>query len=108
MKTDVVHPGTQHAFRLAIELNRRSILAGLYTGFAITSDGRLNLLYKNLPKIWQRRLSNRRLDGVGASQVHLHPLLEGGTVFCLGWVHDDQRLLNWRNRIFQELTRDDD
>lgn len=62
----VVHPGTQHAFRLATELHRRKLLAGLHTGFGIPAGGRLRSLYASLPAGWQRRLGNRCWIGAKA------------------------------------------
>ena len=101
MKVAVIHPGTQHAFRLATELHQRSLLEGLYTGFAVGKGGPLANAFGAIPAQLRRKISNRSVEGLPSDRIHLQPMLEAATVWALNWVKDDQRLLFHRNRLFQ-------
>ena len=72
----VVHPGTQHAFQLAIELHRLNALAGLHTGFAAAKGGVWEALI-DAPLFPLRRLvSNRRVRGVPVKLLKMQVGLE--------------------------------
>src|SRR5207302_2465393 len=101
MKALVVHPGTQHAFRLATELHRLNALLGLHTGIAFPSGGFLDRTVNYLPAELQRRIANRRIPDLPHEVVRLQPLRELAIVNLTGHVSDDQRLLHWRNEHFQ-------
>ena len=106
MKVTVIHPGTQHAFRLATELHQRSLLQELHTGFAVGQGGMLAGIFDSIPNHLRPKISNRRVEGLPNDRIHLQPLLEGATVLSLSWVRDDQRLLFRRNRLFQKRIPD--
>jgi Glycosyltransferase Family 4 len=101
MKALVVHPGTQHAFRLATELHRLNALFGLRTGIAFPSGGFLDRAVSHLPAEWQRRIANRRIPDLPHELVRLQPLRELAIVNLTGHVSDEQWLLHWRNEHFQ-------
>lgn len=101
MRALVVHPGTQHSFRLAVELNRLNALSGLHTGFAVGSGGTLEWVCDYLPAYLQRRVSNRRIKEMHHSLVHLQPALEWAALAAISQSANDQGVLHWRNERFQ-------
>ncbi len=101
MKALVIHPGTQHAFRLATELHRQNALIGLHTGIAFPSGGFLDRAVNCLPPEWQRRIANRRIPDLPHELVRLQPFRELAIVNLTGHVSDEQWLLHWRNEHFQ-------
>ena len=104
MKALVVHPGTQHAFRLATELHRLDALAGLHTGFAIPANGWLEFTCAALPAAWQRRVSNRRIEEVPHSLVHLQPVRQALELAGAACNLNDQRVWHWRYERFQRAV----
>ena len=101
MRALVVHPGTQHSFRLAVELHRLSSLLGLHTGFAVASGGALQQICNALPLYWTKRVANRRVDDLSHGLVHLQPVLELAALARIRGSSTDQRVLHWRNERFQ-------
>ena len=101
MKALVVHPGTQHAFRLATELHRHNALLGLHTGIAFPSGSFLDRAVSYLPAEWRRRIANRRIPDLPHELVRLQPLRELATVNLIGRMRDEQSILHWRNEHFQ-------
>jgi len=69
MFVSVIHPGTQHAFRIAEELFCRQLLFGFWTsvGFANT-DWRLKFLERLAPKL-RRKLDNRVSKVIGSEAI---------------------------------------
>src|SRR2546430_4569148 len=65
----LLHPGTQHSFRLAGELHRRGVLSRFSTGYAWFSPSLIEPLWQTLPRFLQRRLASRRLVGVAKEKV---------------------------------------
>ena len=101
MRALVVHPGTQHAFQLAAELNRLNMLSGFHTGFAMASGGALERVCNFLPQSLQRRVANRRIEELPHSLVHLQPILEGVAIARFRQSGNEQGAMNWRNERFQ-------
>lgn len=97
----VVHPGTQHVFYLATELNRLGALTGLHTGFAAGHGSVLEGVIKSSAFPFRRRLSNRLAMGVPVGLLQLQIGLE------LAWQvrrfvsGEGQALYHWRNERFQ-------
>lgn len=95
MKVLVCHPGTQHAGKLAVMLQRQNSLGGFVTGFRPRPDSFL-----------ARRL---RLSGLRSLEESLAPVttqIRAPEVFgklaqCLGW--KGERLMRARNAWFQKL-----
>ena len=101
----VVHPGTQHAFRLATELHRLDALAGLHTGFAAGAGGGWERVIRRFPLGLRRFVSNRMAGGVPARFVHLQVGLElASQVRLRRAVGDGQGVLHWRNERFQRAV----
>ena len=105
MKALVVHPGTQHAFRLATELHRLDALAGLHTGFAAGAGGGWERVIRRFPLGLRRFVSNRMAGGVLARFVHLQVGLELASQVRLRRAGGDgQGVLHWRNERFQRAV----
>lgn len=101
MRTLIVHPGTQHSFRLAVELYRLNRLLRLRTGFAIPAGGALDRAYGAAPRSIARRVANRRVSELPRQLVGIRPVYE---MIALGGIRsglDSQHLLHWRNARFQ-------
>ncbi len=98
----LVHPGTQHSYRLARELDDRGKLLAFHTGFAIRSSGILGRSCQHLPEALRRRLAGRRLDGLGDGKLKLHPFgeLTGLLQSKLGHGRSED-VLHRRNERFQ-------
>jgi glycosyltransferase involved in cell wall biosynthesis len=95
----LVHPGTQHSFRLARELASRDLLSGFWTGFALHRDG---LLFSALKHFSRHTLSSRVLDDVPRRSLHTRPWIELLAQAALRAGNDPQRTMHRRNRRFQK------
>ena len=104
----VLHPGTQHAFRLATELHRLGRLRKFHTGFAATGDGIWATLIGYLPIALKRLIMNRLVEELPAELVTNHLSIE------LVWqarqmkYGPGQLLIHWRNEIFQRQIANKD
>lgn len=107
MKALVVHPGTQHSFRLARELCSRNALAGFYTGLAFTSGGIIDRVMRCMPHTWQRKIANRRIDGVASRLLHTKPLIELRALWQLRAGKATDAVFFNRNERFQRLVQQD-
>jgi glycosyltransferase involved in cell wall biosynthesis len=99
----LAHPGTQHAPRLAGELDRRGLLAGYWTGigFAENSAGaRFARLAKGWPGL--RGLRSRIIPGLDRTRLHRVPGPELAALVQLKWGSDGETVIHERNRRFQE------
>jgi glycosyltransferase involved in cell wall biosynthesis len=65
----LVHPGTQYAYRLAIQLHRKGLLYKFVSSFVIVTQSRSFTLLKWLPASLKRQISNRLLDCVPSANV---------------------------------------
>jgi alpha-maltose-1-phosphate synthase len=101
MKALVVHPGTQHSFQLVRQLQRHGSLSRFWTGFGYIPDSKLGRFVECLPTRFQRRLSNRRLDGVPNENLRTRPLTELRAQLRLRAGHDSQTVMLERNAAFQ-------
>ena len=99
----LAHPGTQHSFRLAEQLQRHGRLDLFHTSLAVSGNLAAGDLSRILPNWAYSVLQNRILSGVPKEKVETHPF---GDVVCYlkqkfnG--RDLQGVLHWRNRRFQE------
>jgi starch synthase len=113
MKALVVHPGTQHAFHLAGQLQRHGCLSRFWTGFAYVPDTMLGRWVGNLPLALERRIAGRRLNGVPAEKLCTQPRVDLRALRQLRAGHDEQTVMFERNATFQrriptkELTDSD-
>src|SRR5258708_5075583 len=101
MKALVVHPGTQHSFQLVRQLQRHESLSRFWTGFGYIPDSNLGRFVECLPAEFQRRLSNRRLDGLPTENLRTRPLTELRALLRLRAGHDSQSVMFERNAAFQ-------
>jgi alpha-maltose-1-phosphate synthase len=101
MRTLLVHPGTQHSFRLASQLQRHGILNRFCTGFAFVPNSLLGHCIQHLPKGIRNSLSNRRLDGVSIEKLRSWPYVEWRALRRLRAGEDFQRVMFERNAAFQ-------
>jgi len=104
MRVLLAHPGTQHARRLAAELERHGLLGEFWTGIALAADGfaagavgRL----RSLPRF--KGLSNRIVPGVPAARLRRLPWNEIRAIARLSRGGGDSlRVIHERNLRFQE------
>src|ERR1700719_4435231 len=108
MKALVVHPGTQHSFQLVRQLQRHGSLGRFWTGFGYIPDSKLGRLVECLPAQFERRLSNRRLDGLPAEHLRTRPLTELRALLRLRAGHDSQAVMFERNAAFQRDIPDEE
>ena len=101
MRALVVHPGTQHAFRLAGQLQRHGCLSRFWTGFAFVPDSMFSRCVGSLPLVFQRRLSSRRLNGVPAEKLRIQPRVDLRAIRQLRAGRDEQAVMFERNAVFQ-------
>lgn len=107
MKVLLAHPGTQHAARLARELDCRGLLGEFWTGLALTENGPAARLAAGLRGFGPfRGLSNRILRGVPAARLHRLPFNELRALFLLRCGPDSLRVLHERNERFQDAIPD--
>lgn len=97
----LAHPGTQHARRLAAQLEKRGLLQGFYTGFALSAEGVVARLCGNIPPV-RKRISNRIVAGVPPRHLHTFPVVEGNALRALKRGAPNQQVFLRRNREFQE------
>lgn len=94
----LVHPGTQHAPRLASELHRRGLLTEFWSCLATGDDAAwLHLL----PPGFRTKLGGRICRGLPAGKVKSRPLLE---IRCLARMrsgHRGEDVFHQRNEAFQ-------
>jgi starch synthase len=103
MQVLLAHPGTQHAARLARELDRHGLLGEFWTGLALAEGGIAARLAAALRRVGPfRGLSNRVLRGVPAARLHRLPRHELRALLRLRRGEDSLRVLHERNQRFQE------
>jgi len=101
MKALLVHPGTQHAFHLARQLERHGCLSRFWTGFAYDPETNLGRQIGYLPTWAKSRFSVRRLAGLPADKLRTRPLTELRSLSRLRVGQDKQRVMFERNADFQ-------
>jgi glycosyltransferase involved in cell wall biosynthesis len=106
VKVLLAHPGTQHAYRLAAELERHDALLGFYTGAAFPPGGIVDLATRVLPLNLRRRFANRRIQGVSPRRLHRRLAIETMAIWRRHRGNDVQE--NWHRRAqsFQHSISD--
>jgi len=102
----VTHPGTQHSFRLAAELEHRDALMAFYTGAAFTAGGLVDSVWQGLPGRWRRILERRRIAGLSPRHLHCRVAGEIAALWRLRGGADAQQVMHRRNKCFQESIPD--
>ncbi len=103
MRILLAHPGTQHARRLARELERRGLLGEFWTGIAVAGDGAVAGLIPGFS--WfppAKGLRNRIVPGVPAARLRCLPANELRALARLKWGGDPLRIIHERNEFFQD------
>jgi len=85
----LVHPGVQHAPRLAEALERKGLLARFWTGWAKASDSQNG--------------NGRRSISIPAAKLKTRPWLEWAALALSKSGIDPETVWHWRNRKFQNL-----
>ncbi|MDP2137521.1 MAG: hypothetical protein Q8J74_06665, partial [Candidatus Didemnitutus sp.] len=102
MRTLLAHPGTQHARRLAWELEKRHLLDSFWTGFALAEDGALGRSVSRWRTSWPfKQLQNRVVPGVPSARLRC---VLGNEFFALARLRlgaDSVATLHARNASFQ-------
>jgi starch synthase len=102
MKVLLAHPGTQHARRLAAELERLGLLREFWTGLAVaegTAAAKLARLFAGAPRL--QGLRNRIVAGVPAARLRRVTWNEVLALARLDRGADSLRTLHERNLRFQ-------
>lgn len=98
----LAHPGTQHAFRLARELDRLGLLGEFWTGLALRERGltaRLTDHIKFVPGL--KGLASRVARQIDPAKLHTLPGNELRALWRLRRGHDSEAVIHERNRAFQ-------
>ncbi len=107
MRVLLAHPGTQHARRLARELERHSLLGEFWTGLALAEHSLAAALVARFPRLPRvMGLSNRIVPGIPAARLHRVPFNEIRAIARLSRGGDALRILHERNEIFQDAIPD--
>src|ERR1700732_4604459 len=101
MKALLVHPGTQHSFHLARQLQRHGCLSQFWTGFAYDPQSMVGRQIACLPTWAQRRFASRRLPGLPPDKLRTRPLTDLRALSRLRAGQDEQRIMFERNADFQ-------
>ncbi|SJZ98923.1 glycosyltransferase family 4 protein [Sediminibacterium ginsengisoli] len=104
MKILVAHPGTQHSFQLAKELEERGLLLRFYTCLAISDKSITGRLITKF--LGGSSLRNRIIRSVPQKKIKCFLRLEWNTQKLLRKGADSESVLFERNRMFQELIPD--
>jgi starch synthase len=104
MKVLLLHPGTQHAPRLACQLNRLDVLDSFVTGIGYST---LNPFIKILPHSAKKRILSRLIDcGIQSSKIKRIPLPEIRALYRLSRGGNPVDVMHLRNKRFQEAVAD--
>ncbi|HVU32287.1 MAG TPA: glycosyltransferase family 4 protein [Opitutaceae bacterium] len=103
MRVLLAHPGTQHAFRLARELDARGLLGEFWTGFALAEHG-AGAAFARTVRGWPMigGLGSRIATGVAGSRVRTIPGNELRALWQLRQGGESHAVLHDRNRRFQQ------
>ncbi len=108
MKVLLAHPGTQHAFRLARELDHRGLLGEFWTGLAL-ADGSIGAKVAGMARGWPviGGLHSRVAHGIDRARIHTLPGIEIKALLGLRLGGEKLSILHERNRRFQAAIPDD-
>jgi len=108
MKALLVHPGTQHSFALAQQLQRLGCLSRFWTGFAYLPGSPLGRGIGYLPPRLKNKVMARSLDGVPAEKLRTRPYVDLSALRRLRSGYDEQSVMFERNRFFQETIPEEE
>ena len=101
MKVLVTHPGTQHSFALAEQLERFGCLGRFWTGIAYNPQTALGRGVELLSGGVRGKLATRRILGLPSDKLRIQPRLELRALGRLRAGHDSQATMFERNAAFQ-------
>jgi alpha-maltose-1-phosphate synthase len=108
MKVLLAHPGTQHSFRLAQQLERQNCLGRFLTGLAFVPGDLLEFFFQCLGSKYERAAANRRLEGVPVAKLKTQLLVELAALLKLRSGQDFQGTFLRRNLVFQRNVSERD
>jgi starch synthase len=101
VKALLAHPGTQHSFQLARELDRNLVLQSFYTGLAWRSGGLFDrVMMMTSPRV-SKRLANRKVQRLLHATLHRRSGIELSALWKLNRGMDEQEVMHRRNELFQ-------
>lgn len=101
MKVLLIHPGTQYAPKLALEMYRRQMLLRFWTGFAIGRGSIWRWLLAIAPISLKRRIANRQVSEIPARYIKNQPYLEMVAAKRLAQGMPAEQVFRKRNESFQ-------
>jgi starch synthase len=101
VKALLAHPGTQHSFQLARELDRKLVLQSFYTGLAWRSGGLFDRLMLIASPRVSKRLANRKVKRLLHAKLHRRSRIEVSALWKLNRGMDEQEVMHRRNELFQ-------
>jgi len=108
VKALLVHPGTQHSFALAQQLQRLGCLSRFWTGFAYLPGSPLGRGIGYLPPRLKNKVMARSLDGVPAEKLRTRPYVDLSALRRLRTGYDEQSVMFERNQFFQETIPEEE
>ena len=108
MKALLVHPGTQHSYPLARQLQRLGCLSRFWTGFAYLPDSPLGRGIGYLPPRLKSKVMARSLDGLPAEKLRTRPYVDLSALRRLWTGYDEQIVMFERNQFFQETIPEEE
>ena len=102
----LAHPGTQHAFHLARELDRRNFLSFFFTSISFRSGGLIEKISVYASDSIRKRVVARALPGTFSAQLKTRPRLEAAAQWRLFRGSNEQEVLQRRNDAFQRSIPD--
>jgi len=107
MSVLLAHPGTQHAFRLARELDHRHLLGEFWTGLALREGGlAASLAVRGRRWPWLGGLASRIARGITPARLHNVPGNEIRALVRMKTGADHLAVIHERNRVFQDAIPD--
>ncbi|HKB56921.1 MAG TPA: glycosyltransferase family 4 protein [Lacunisphaera sp.] len=108
MSVLLAHPGTQHAFRLARELDQRGLLGEFWTGLALR-DGGMAASLATRGRAWPLAggLTSRVARGITPSRLHNVAWNEIRALVRMKTTADHLAVIHERNRAFQDAIPDE-
>jgi alpha-maltose-1-phosphate synthase len=98
----LVHPGTQHSYKLAGELSKRKYLLYFYTGFAIIYQSVGYGLLRTLPASLRKKFAQRIIYGIRSKELKLLPFHEIKALIGKRRKRANNNIFFERNEAFQK------
>ncbi|WP_461789874.1 glycosyltransferase family 4 protein [Pedobacter sp.] len=106
IKVLLAHPGTQHSFQLAKQLEKNGLLFEFWSPFVVPEKSCLYYVLKRLPHTLFKKLSNRIISGVSRTKIKTIWWFEINYLIKGKLKGFDEKLIYERNKQFQMLIPD--